>query len=185
MPTYWLCPMADISVPDPGPRHYLSESLYGLVGGGYDETFDAYPPVFSQIQRIAGVDINSLLPLYICDRYTENEEMPSKIERVSKPLDLVRERFHGLRDALLRRPGWELELTLPTRGHHPDLEYFQHFSAPPPLTEEQAQQLEWGLVEPEELENDDPSFREDMGEVLRFLDHAKQHGGTRFWFLGR
>lgn len=174
--------MADISVPIPN-RHYLSENLYGLVGGGYSTLFEEYPPVFSQIQRIAGVDIDSLLPLYISDRFTEDEEMPSEIKRVAKPIELVHERFHGLREALLLLPGWELELTLPTQG--PDLEYFQHFSEPPPLTEEQAQQLEWGLVEPEELENDDPSFRGDIGEVVRFLDHAKKHGGTRFWFLGR
>ncbi len=184
MPTYWLSPKADISVPLPGCSCELSEDLYGLIGGGYTALFDAFPPVFTQIQKLAGVDIDSLLPLYISARFTDRDEMPSAIARVSKPLELVRERFHALREALLLRPGWQHELILPERGYAPDRAYFEHFAAPPPLSEELAEQIEWGLIRREDL-NEEPSFRADVGGLLRFLDHARQHGGTRFWFLGR
>ena len=79
MPSYWLLPKANISTPLPNERHdALSESFYGLVGGGYSELFDAFPPVFSQLQRLAGVDIDSLLPLYISSRFTERAESGSR-----------------------------------------------------------------------------------------------------------
>lgn len=184
MPSYWLSPKADISVALPGRPCELSEGLYGLIGGGCTALFDAFPPVFTQIQKLAGVDVDSLLPLYISDRFTEREEMPSEISRVAKPLEIVRERFHALREALVLRPGWERELILPERGYAPARAYFEHFAAAPPLSEELAEQLEWGIIGPEDLD-EDPSFRGDVGELLRFLDHARQHGGTLFWFLGR
>jgi hypothetical protein len=74
VPSYWIQPEADIDLPLPEDevRHELSEHFYGLVGAGYTALFDAFPPIFTQIQQLAGVDIDALLPLYVSVHLTDH-----------------------------------------------------------------------------------------------------------------
>jgi hypothetical protein len=180
VPTYWIQPDADIDTPLPEDqgRHELSETFYGLVGAGDTALFDAFPPIFTQIQKLAGVDIDALLPLYVGVRLTDHTDRPAEIERVAKDLATVQSRFRSLHDALLRRTGWERELIIPDKGYVPEPAYFEHFAGRPRPVREP-----W---EPDEFECDDESsFGADLRHVLRYLDHALRHGGTKFWFVGR
>jgi hypothetical protein len=180
VPSYWIQPEADITTPLPEDehRHELSENFYGLVGAGYTALFDAFPPIFTQIQQLAGVDIDALLPLYVGMHLTDHADLPAEIERVAKDLVTVQSRFRALHDALLSRTGWERALIISDKGYVPERAYFEHFAGRPRP-----------VREPWELDTfegeDEPSFGADLRHVLRYLDHAQRHGGTRFWFVGR
>jgi hypothetical protein len=180
VPSYWIQPEADIDVPLPEGegRHELSEDFYGLVGAGYTALFDAFPPIFTQIQELAGVDIDSILPLYVSIHLTDHAELPAEIELVAKDLVTVQTRFRALHDALISRPGWERALNIPDKGYVPERAYFEQFAGRPRPVREP-----WELDAVED--EGEPSFGADLRHLLRYLDHAVRHGGTRFWFVGR
>ena len=183
MPSYWIMPQADLDVPLPKDQeHPLSESFYGLIGGGTSTLFDAFPPVFTQVQELAGVDVDSLLPLYFSARMTDYADRPAEIERVAKDLKLARDRFRALYEALLARPAFARELVLPAEGYAPDRAYFEEIGGRPAPPREQWEIDAYG----DEVEFDEePSFGADLRFVLRFLDHAAARGASKFWFLGR
>jgi hypothetical protein len=119
MPSHWIVPRSDADVHVEGD---LSEAFYGLMGGGITALFDGFPPIFTQVQRLAGVDVDELLPLYVSVEVSEDLER--EVRQVRVTLAEAQPRFQALHDTLARRPGWERALQLPTAGYVPERTYF-------------------------------------------------------------